>query len=85
MPQASDKLRALMYERFKQEQHELDPITVIDCGVVEDWLVKQGWQSLRNGLMRSPCILGMLPREEFEAMLYLVHEWDYAYDGAIRD
>jgi len=83
MPQASDELRDLMRQRFASERHELDPITVVDCGEVEEWLVKQGWQSSRNGLVRSPKPIGKVPREEFEAMLYLVHEWDYAYAGEI--
>jgi len=65
-----------MRKRFPNE-----PRSIPDCGVVEDWLVKQGWRSNRGGFMKSPKPLGKLPREEFEAMLYLIHEWDYAFDG----
>jgi len=79
MPQATDELRETVAKIIPGEHDGL-----VDCGVAQEWLEARGWQFSRTGWMRSPGPVGQVPRDEFDVALYLVHEWDYAYEGEIK-
>lgn len=70
MPQASDELRALMIERFGSIGDEGPTKFLEDAGYVltPEWLwkPKPGVRTLND-----------MTRKEFEALMFLVHEWDF--------
>jgi hypothetical protein len=69
MPQASDELRAEMERRFG------DPIS--DAGPTK-YLEDRGYTLNRDWTWSKPGEnLNSIPREDFECILFLVHEWDY--------
>lgn len=75
MPQASDELRAKV-ERIVPGEH----MGLVDCGDAETWLRGHGWQAVGNGVLRPPQPWDETPEDQRWVMVYLVQEWDYAYD-----
>lgn len=69
MPQASDSLRTLMEKRFGS----------IDTHGPEKFLENAGYTLSRQWEWSKPGItnLKQMSREEFDCLLFLVHEWDY--------
>lgn len=53
---------------------------LVDCGDAEHWLRGHGWKTIGNGVMQSPEPWEDMPDDQRWVMMYLVHEWDYAYD-----
>lgn len=71
MPQASDELRALMNNRFG------DPVS--DEGPSK-YLTDAGYKISRGGMIEPKDgvnTLKEMTRNEFDCLLFLVHEWDY--------
>lgn len=71
MPQASDALRDKMRDRFGSEVDESGPIRFLEGAGYKlnrdwTWTPKDGVASL-----------GEMTRDEFECLLFLVHEWDF--------
>ena len=71
MPQASDELRSRMEERFGDSISDAGPTKFLeDAGykLTSSWLwePKKGVESLKD-----------MTQEEYECILFLVHEWDY--------
>lgn len=71
MPQADDDLRARMEARFGDPVSDAGPIKFLqDAGYrltrQWTWLPKPGVTSLKD-----------MTRDEFECLLFLVHEWDF--------
>lgn len=75
MPQASDELRAEMKRRFGDPVDDAGPTQFLtDAGYTlhPDWTwSKEGVTDLKD-----------MTRDEFECLLFLVHEWDY---GSLRN
>jgi len=71
MPQASEEDRAEMERRFG------DPIG--DAGPME-FLHSRGWTLNRDWTWSKPGVTdyGAMPRDEFDCMKFLIHEWDFA-------
>lgn len=73
MPQASDELRESITKRFGSIDTYGPERFLIDAGytISPDWLLKPkaGVKNLRD-----------MTRDEFECILFLVHEWDYGID-----
>lgn len=69
MPQASDELRAEMRTRFGD----------IDLHGPQEYLKAKGWTLHDNWQWSKPGVtnLGVIPRDEFDCLVFLVHEWDY--------
>jgi hypothetical protein len=69
MPQASDELRAEMDRRFGDSIDSQGPIK---------FLRERGWTLNRDWTWSKPGMtLGNMPRDEFECVLFLIHEWDF--------
>lgn len=69
MPQASDELRNEMDRRFG------DPIS--DYGPM-NYLKSKGWTLTKAWLWVKPGVhIYQAPRDEFECILFLIHEWDF--------
>jgi hypothetical protein len=69
MPQASEELRAVMEKRFG------DPVS--DAGPTK-YLEDHGWKLNRDWTWSKPGqTLESMSRDEFECVLFLVHEWDF--------
>ena len=70
MPQASDELRALMERRFG------DPVS--DEGPIR-YLRQAGYTLNRDWTWSKPGVeaLGQMTRDEFDCLLFLIHEWDF--------
>lgn len=71
MPQASDELRQQMKDRFGDAIGEEGPMKFLqDAGYVLTrewtWKPKQGVADLKG-----------MTRDEFDCLLFLVHEWDF--------
>lgn len=71
MPEASDELRERMRLRFGSATSDEGPSRYLtDAGYVLQpgflWRPKPGVKELRD-----------MTRDEFECLLFLVHEWDY--------
>lgn len=69
MPTASDELRKSMRQRFGS----------IDTHGPEKFLTDNGYSLSKDWEWSKPGITGLqdMTREEFECLLFLVHEWDY--------
>lgn len=68
MPSASDEDRAEMTKRFGS----------IDSHGPEKYLKDRGWTLAGNWQWSKPGqTLNSMPRDEFECVKFLVHEWDY--------
>ena len=69
MPQASEELRDMMRERFG----------TIDSHGPEKYLKDRGYLLSKNWLWKHPLkpTYDDMTREEFECLLFLIHEWDY--------
>lgn len=74
MPQASEELRAEMQRRFGSPVCDQGPM---------DFLRKAGYSLNSDWTWSKPGIseLSQMSREEFECLLFLVHEWDF---GGLR-
>lgn len=71
MPSASDELREAMNKRFGDPIDESGPMQFLeDAGykLTKDWL----WEP-KPGVA---CLKDMT-RDEFDCLLFLVHEWDF--------
>lgn len=70
MPQASDDLRARMERRFG------DPVS--DEGPMR-YLQQRGYRLTRRWTWTKPGVteLKQMTRDEFECLLFLIHEWDF--------
>ncbi len=71
MPQASEELRGRMNKRFGDPISEAGPIKYLeDAGYVLTpnwrWKPKSGVKDLKD-----------MTRDEFECLLFLIHEWDF--------
>ncbi len=80
MPQASSELRSRMEERFGDPISDAGPTKFLeDAGykLTSSWLwePKKGVESLKD-----------MTQEEYECMLFLVHEWDYGglFTGLVK-
>lgn len=73
MPQASDELRAEMDRRFKDPISARGPIKFL---IANGWTLHEDWTWSKSGVT-----LGSMPRDEFDCMLFLIHEWDF---GGVR-
>ncbi|HLT41216.1 MAG TPA: hypothetical protein VKZ95_00810 [Sphingobacteriaceae bacterium] len=76
MPQASDELRQLMKDRFGDEIDEQGPIKYLENS---GYSLTKGflWEHPTNKTYKS------MTREEFDCLLFLVHEWDFG--GLVGD
>lgn len=70
MPQADDDLRARMNERFGSPIHDEGP---------RRYLREAGYTLSRDWTWSKPGIMSLqdMTRDEFECLLFLVHEWDF--------
>jgi len=70
MPQASEEERDEMRKRFGS----------IDSYGPEKFLRARGWTLHPDWTWSKPGVTdyGQMPRDEFECMKFLIHEWDYA-------
>lgn len=70
MPQASDELRARMKARFGDPISDTGPTQFLENAgytLTPEWeWKKEGINDLRD-----------MTRDEFECLLFLVHEWDF--------
>ena len=71
MPQASDELRDLMLKRFGSRVDDAGPTKYLEKAGYKltsdfEWIPKEGVKELKD-----------MTREEFDCLLFLVHEWDY--------
>jgi hypothetical protein len=68
MPQASEEVRDAITARFGS----------IDIEGPLQFLHSKGWEMISHGVMRPP--KGSISEEEWEALHFLIDEWDFAYD-----
>lgn len=47
-----------------------------------NFLTEKGWKQVKNGLMIPP--QEEISRDEYEAMLFLVQEWDFACGKKVK-
>lgn len=73
MPQASSELQAEMEKRFGS----------LDTEGPEGYLKARGWRLNRDWTWskKGTDNVGQVPRDEFDCILFLVHEWDYNDTG----
>lgn len=71
MPQASDELRAEMERRFGDPVSDAGPMKFLEA---RGWTLNRDWTWSKPGVTNY----GQMPRDEFECMMFLVHEWDMA-------
>ncbi len=71
MPQASQELTDRMIERFGEDRYlEEGPIQFLkDAG----YTLSRSWEWKKEGINS----LNDMTRDEFECLMFLVHEWDY--------
>lgn len=70
MPQASDELRAAIDARFGDGLSDEGPIQFLkDAG----YTLSRQWEWSKPGVTD----LKQMTRDEFECLLFLVHEWDF--------
>lgn len=74
MPQASDELRAEMERRFGDGVDSDGPISFLRS---RGWTLDRDWEWSKPGVTRTT-----MPRDEFDCVLFLVHEWDF---GGVKD
>lgn len=69
MPQASDDLRQRMVDRFGD----------IGDGPPAQFLIDAGYKLSRGYTWSKPGIsaYGQMTRDEFECLMFLMHEWDW--------
>lgn len=73
MPQASDDLRDRMGVRFGDR---------IELSGPQKYLTDRGWTLHDDWTWSKPGLtLETMPRDEFECVMFLVHEWDF---GGVR-
>lgn len=70
MPQASDELRAEMKRRFGDEISDAGPTKFLEQA---GYTLNEDWTWSKFGITN----LEQMTRDEFECLLFLVHEWDY--------
>lgn len=70
MPQADEELRKEMVRRFGSIGTTGPSRFLTDAG----YQLAPGWEWVPKPGVRS---LGQMPRDEFECLLFLIHEWDY--------
>jgi hypothetical protein len=71
MPQASEELRAIMEQRFGDPIDSAGPIKFLqDAGYT---LTRKWFWIPKPGVID----LGQMTRDEFDCLLFLVHEWDF--------
>lgn len=70
MPQASEQLTNLMIERFGDDYLEKGP-----C----EYLLSHGYTLNRHWEWQKPGVneLRDMTRDEFDCLLFMMHEWDY--------
>jgi hypothetical protein len=71
MPQASEELRQQMQDRFGDSVDDAGPIRYLEASGYKlnrdwTWTPKPGVIDLKG-----------MTREEFDCLLFLVHEWDF--------
>lgn len=77
MPQASDSLRAEMRKRFDGSIDSAGPVEFLTG---KGYVLTQDFQwKPRSGVSS----LGGMARDEFDCLLFLVHEWDFG--GLVED
>ncbi len=73
MPQASAELQEMMEKRFGS----LEPDGPENYLRQRGWRLNRDWTWSKKGMNQ----VGQVPRDEFNCMLFLVHEWDYSDQG----
>lgn len=73
MPSASPELRALMAKRFGSLGDEGPMRFLLSRG----YSLGRDWQWSKSGVSS----VGDMQRDEYETLLFLIHEWDY---GGLR-
>lgn len=69
MPQASQELR----EKWDDGNGELKALS---------FLFERGWKEFKNGFMIPPG--NEIPHDEYEAMMFLIQEWDFACGKEVK-
>ena len=70
MPQASDELRKTIDNYFHTGIDDHVPHAYLES---KGWTIDSNWNFLHSGYKD----LGEIPIQEWDCILFLIHEWDY--------